>query len=72
MKEQEAKQIVSQLLEQSNRSEIVIKSISIPTDKIISAIVSYVWYLNGHRKEVKQTSATAYKDESQNWKLLGI
>jgi len=72
MNEQEAIKIITDLLTKSGRSEITVQQLHHNDGRIISATVSYVWYLNGHKKNVPKNSATAYKDENNNWQLLGF
>lgn len=70
MNQKEAKQTVSNVLQSSGNTEITVHEIIHHTEKYISAIASYVWYLNGYRKEVRKASVILCKIENQNWKRL--
>ena len=72
MKEQEAKQIATELLERRGDTDVKIHSIYNLSDEHFGAVVSYTWHLNGHPKKVQNTRKTFYKDESDKWKIFGI
>lgn len=70
MNKKEATQIVSDTLQSRGNAEIKVHEIIYHTREYISATASYVWYLNGYRKEVRKASVILCKIENQNWKQL--
>lgn len=67
---QEATRIITEVLTYSGNSEIQVHETTYQSDYYIKAKVSYVWYLNGHRKEVSNVEQTAYIDNSGKWKTF--
>ena len=69
MTENEAKKIVIDLLTERGDTEITVHEIIMMDSEAIQAKTSYVWYLNGWRKEVPNTETWLTKDNNK-WRIL--
>ncbi|PXV66833.1 hypothetical protein CLV62_10494 [Dysgonomonas alginatilytica] len=70
MTDNEAKRIVSDLLTERGDTEITVHEIIMMDSDAIQAKTSYVWYLNGWRKEVSYTETWITKDGNCKWCIL--
>lgn len=56
------KNIIVSVLERRGDRNIIVHSALKMKEDFICAIVSYDWYLNGHKKEVNNTNISMYWD----------
>lgn len=70
MTKEEAKQIVFDLLTKRGDTEITVHEIIVMDSQMIQAKTSYVWYLNGLRKEVPNTETWLHKNADDSWSIL--
>lgn len=65
----EIEKIIVEVLRKRGDRNIIVHSAEKAGEDYIRAIVSYDWYLNGHKKEVKHINVSMCKDD-ESWICL--